>query len=40
MIFASLDNIFAKMYNAMISKIYTLLYNIKLDTKVIDIFSC
>lgn len=38
-IVANLDNIFAKVYNTMISKIYALLYDIKLGTKFTNVFS-
>lgn len=39
MTFISLDNVFAKMYNTMISKIYALFYAIKLNIKFIDVFN-
>ena len=37
---ASLDNVFAKVYSAMISRIYALLYGITLGTKFTDAFGC
>lgn len=38
--YASLDNIFAKMYSVLISRIYTLLHSIKLGTKFTNVFGC
>lgn len=39
-IFISSDYIFAKVYITMISKIYVLLYGIKLNIKFTDVFGC
>lgn len=38
--FISLDNIFAKIYNVVIYRIYALLYNIKLGIEFTNIFDC
>lgn len=35
-----LNNIFAEIYNVIIYRIYTLLYNIKFNIKLLKIFYC